>query len=332
MSRGGTPNGANPSDDPSPPPGPPVTVPRFAAVDIGTNTVRLLVAEIPGGGAQVQWLERRSTVVRLGEGVDRTGRLDEKAIDRTVAALAEFHSILGGWPDIEVRAIATSATRDATNREQFLDRAATALGFRPEMITGDEEASLSFAGAAAGVGSPGPFLVIDPGGGSTEFVFGEDRPETSISVDIGSVRLTERLLPHHPATADEIEVARRHVDELFARHVALPTAPGTVLGVAGTFTSLAAIHLDLAVYDPDTVHGTVLGGDDLAGLTDRLGAMSIAEVAAIPSVEAGRAPVLLGGAVVAERAAIHVRATAVTVSERDILDGIVADLARRSGT
>lgn len=305
---------------------------RVGAIDIGTNTVRLLVAERHGGGLFPTWLEdldRRVVITRLGEGVDAGGRLAEESMVRTLDVLAAYGAALKAWDVHVVDAVATSATRDAVNRESFLDRAALAIGLRPRVISGETEAALSFAGASAGVGRAGPRLVIDPGGGSTEFVLGSDAVDYSISVDIGSVRLTERLLPDHPATAPQITAARLHADKLMGA-IAIPVAPETVIGVGGTFTSLAAIALDLAEYDRLTVHGSVHSLGAIDGLVDRLAAMSIAEIEAIPSLDPARAPVLLGGAIVVARALAAVGASEVIVLESDILDGIALNADRPS--
>lgn len=304
---------------------PPVT--RVAAVDIGTNTVRLLVADVTADG-DVTWRHRRAIVTRLGQGVDDRGSFTPEAVERTGAALAELAGEARSWGWGVAGAVATSATRDAADREAFLDRAEAALGFRPVVIGGDEEAALAFAGATAGAEGERPFLVIDLGGGSTEFVLGDDVPGYSVSVDIGSVRLTERHLPRHPAPEDDIAAAGGHVEALLAAGVHVPQRPETVIGVAGTFTSLAALHLDLAAYDPEMVHGTILRGDDLARLVERLAALTVDEVAALPAIDPRRAPVLLGGAVIAERSLSHVGADRIRVSERDNLDGIAAGLAR----
>ncbi len=298
---------------------------RVAAVDIGTNTTRLLIAEVEGD--RVRRLDRRSIVTRLGQGVDAGRRLLPEAIDRTVSVLAGYGEAIRDAGCARLRAVATSATRDAVNRDEFLDAAVAELGIRPEMITGEEEAQLSFSGTTAGAAGSPPFLVIDLGGGSTEFVLGTGAPAYLVSVDIGSVRLTEQTLPEHPASPAHIAGARRRVDEVLAAGVALPEAPGTTLGVGGTFTSLAAIHLGLDFYDADRVHGTSLGLDDLRRLIDGLAPLTIGETEAIPALDPARAPVLLGGAVVAERAARHVGAEAVVVSEHDILDGIIRSLA-----
>lgn len=294
---------------------------RVAAVDVGTNSVRLLVA-----GPGLHWLERRVRVIRLGEGVDETGRLAEAAIIRAVAVLKEFGQAIGRWDVERVEAVATSALRDAENQEEFLALAERALGVRPRVIDGGEEAWLAFRGAAAGLaGHPQPFLVVDVGGGSTEFVFGSGVPEYSVSIDIGSVRLTERTLPDRPAPRRQLETARRLVGELF-EGLRLPERPATVVGVAGTFTSLAAISLGLAEYDPQRVHGARLSAEQLEGLVDRLAAMTIEETAALPSLDPARAPVLLGGAVVAEGALRRAGASQVVVSESDLLDGVASRL------
>jgi exopolyphosphatase/guanosine-5'-triphosphate,3'-diphosphate pyrophosphatase len=298
---------------------------RVAAVDIGTNTTRVLIAGV--AGEQVTRLDRRAIVTRLGQGVDVNRRLLPEAIDRTVEVLAGYAEAIREAGCTRVRAVATSATRDATNRNDFLDAAAAVLGVRPEMITGEEEAQLSFSGTAAGAAGPSPYLVVDLGGGSTEFVLGTESPTYLVSVDIGSVRLTEQALAEHPASPARISEARRRVDDVLAAGVALPEAPGTALGVGGTFTSLAAIHLGLETYDPDRVDGTRLHIDDLVGLVDRLAPLTIAETEAIPALDPARAPVLLGGAVVAERAVRYSGADAIVVSEHDILDGIVRSLA-----
>ncbi len=302
---------------------------RVAALDIGTNTARMLVADVAGPGLlqpRVAWLDHRSTVTHLGQAVDRTGELQTEAIDRTVAVLRRYGDAIRSWECEAVRAVATSATRDAANRDVFLDRAELAIGARPEVIDGAAEAALSFAGSTGGLDAPPPFLVVDPGGGSTEFVAGHDVPDRVVSVDIGSVRLTERALPDKPATVAQLAAARHHVDELLATHVSIAAGGATVVGVGGTYTALAAIHRGLEVYDSDVVHGTEVSLAALHELADRLATLTLAEIAAIPSLDPARAPVLLGGAVVAERALRHLGAGAITVSERDILDGIAVSL------
>ncbi len=305
---------------------------RLAAVDIGTNTVRLLVAEVSGPphARQLAEVRRTSTIVRLGQGVDTARRLAEPAMARALASLAAYREAIAAAGCEAVRAVATSAVRDAANRDDFLDRAAAALGARPETISGGEEAALGFAGATLLARGLPPYLVIDPGGGSTEFVMGEGSPSYAESVDIGSVRLTERLVPRHPAAEGDLAAARRHVDELLAAQVALPSRPGSVLGVGGTFTTLGAIHLGLDAHG--AVDGTSIRVEALREITERLARLTVDGIAAIPAVEALRAPVMLGGAVVAERAVVHSGVASVTISQHDILDGVVLAMADASIT
>jgi exopolyphosphatase/guanosine-5'-triphosphate,3'-diphosphate pyrophosphatase len=305
---------------------------RVGAVDIGTNTVRLLVAERHGGGLfpdRLDDLDRRVVITTLGQGVDRTGRFADDVVARTVEVLAAYGAAIRAWDVAVVDAVATSATRDAENRDTFLDRAELALGFRPRVISGEEEAALSFAGTRAGVPGDGSLLVLDPGGGSTEFVFGRSDVEFAASIDIGSVRLTERMLPAHPATPEQVTGASVHVDGLLA-DVDLPAPPDVVVGVGGTFTSLAAIALDLEEYDRRVVDGSTHRRDTFVALVDRLAAMSLPDIAAIPSLDPARAPVLLGGAIVVERSLHAVGAAEVTVSEADILDGLALRADRPS--
>lgn len=305
---------------------------RVAAVDIGTNTTRLLIADYRTQdlfeGERLEWRDRRVTITRLGQDVDTTGSLSEEAIGRTVAVLAGYGEAIRAWDVDRVRAVATSAARDAENRESFLQQATLAIGVTPEVISGAEEAELAFRGATAGLDGERPVLVIDLGGGSTEFVQGWAELEYAVSVDIGSIRVTERHLGAQPATAAAVEAARRAVDAALGV-VTLPEPPATVVGVAGTFTALAAVALDLAAYDPAIVDGTVLGMTDLEGLVERFATMEVDEIAAIPSMEPQRAPVILGGAVVAERALALTGGSAITVSESDVLDGVALSAAVR---
>lgn len=299
---------------------------RIAAVDIGTNTVRLLIArpEERDDGTIVHWLDHREAVTRLGEGVDADRVLSEEAMGRTLAVLAGYREVIRRHEASIVVAVATSATRDAANRDHFLGRAEQALGYAPTVISGGEEASLAFSGTTnAATGEP-PHLVIDLGGGSTEFVLGKTEPDLAVSIDIGSVRLTERRLPHRPATPGQVAAARsearRHLEA-----VVLPDEPGAIIGVGGTFTTLARLISD------GPVHGTPL---DAAGLTEVVEALRTATIEETTSrwgVHPRRAPVLLGGAIVAEQALVHLNAPAITVSERDMLDGIVIEAARTAG-
>lgn len=291
-----------------------------AAVDIGTNSVRLLVLDETG-----RELERIVKVVGLGRGVDRSGSLSEDAMDRTVEVLGEFGRRTRLLDASRVRVVATSASRDAANSELFLDRAETALGVRPEVISGVEEARLTFAGAVGSVEDAGPYVVIDIGGGSTEFAFGDTGVDYSRSVDIGSVRLTERAVRSRPAPERVVDEGRAIVDRLF-EDVHLPSSPNSVIGVGGTFTSLAAIVLGLEQYDRSRVHLARLHAPDLASVIDRLRRLSIPETAAIPALDPARAPVLLAGAIVAERALARVGVDSLVISEHDLLDAAAESL------
>lgn len=287
---------------------------RVAAVDIGTNSMRLLVVE---DGREIgRWEE----VTGLGRGVDATGRLSADAVERTLEVLERYGRTMRELGVGRVRAVATSASRDAANAAELLDRAASALGVRPEVVPGTEEARLAFAGATAGASAPGPFVVVDIGGGSTELVW-ESR---AVSMDIGSVRLTDRLLPERPASPEEVRAAGEHVDGLLASVDVDPFE--TALGVGGTWTSLAAVALDLPAFDRSAVHGAPLGRAQLAGLVERLARLDVAETAAIPALDPKRAPVILAGAVIAERVSAHLAAESVVVSCNDLLDGVVAGL------
>jgi len=295
---------------------------RVGAIDIGTNTVRLLVMD---GGGGLSELAREVTITRLGRGVDATGRIDAEAAARTMAVLGRYGSILDELGVARRRAIATSASRDAGNIAEFLDAAEAAAGVRPQVISGFEEAELSFRGTTSGLPRGGVTLVVDLGGGSTEFVAGEDAPSYACSVDIGSVRLAERCLGAQPAPPADVAAARRHVRQLFTAELAVP-AVDRIIGVAGTFTALAAMHLELDEYLRERVHGALLTGADLDGLVDRLAALSVDEIAAIPSMDPARAPVILAGAIVAAEALDAAGGDQLTVSEHDILDGVALSL------
>jgi exopolyphosphatase/guanosine-5'-triphosphate,3'-diphosphate pyrophosphatase len=277
---------------------------RAAAVDIGTNSMRLLLVQKVGSG--LVELGRFERVTGLGRGVDATGRLSEEAIDRTLLALAEFGARMNEAKVDRRRAVATSASRDASNSEQFFDRAELALGVRPELITGEEEARLSFAGASRQPADS--LLVIDIGGGSTEFVTAAG----GTSYEIGSVRLTDRLLKDRPVAEADLAAARAMVTESFSE---VTPFTGTVVGVAGTWTSLGAME-----------ESETLGLVAVTAWVARLAAMTLEETAGIPGLDPARAPVMLGGAIVAEGAMTAVSAATVEVSRHDLLDGVIAGL------
>ncbi len=285
-------------------------------VDIGTNSMRLLVSD---DGTEVI---RRVTVTGLGRGVDATSRLDDDRLGRTVEVLRDYGEDMDRLDVVGRRAVATSATRDATNREEFLDQAEAALGVRPETIAGEVEAGLAFRGATAGVELSEPIAVVDIGGGSTEIVTASG----GVSVDIGSVRLTDRVLGiDRPVPESVMAEAESLVDEILAP--ARPESfPRTVVGVAATWTSLSAIALDLPHYDRKRVHMSVLGEVQLRAQAERLAVMPLEEVEAIPSLDPGRAPVILGGTVIARRVMRLLDVEEIIVSEHDLLDGLAASL------
>jgi exopolyphosphatase/guanosine-5'-triphosphate,3'-diphosphate pyrophosphatase len=297
---------------------------KVAVFDIGTNTVRVL----SGGLVSGEFIEtvRESRVVRLGQGVSATKRFHPDAVERTLQGLAELRALCG---DVDrVDAVATSATRDASNRGEFLDAAAEVLGIRPRMIAGDEEARLSFAGATATSGFAKPTVVVDVGGGSTEFVFGSDSVDYAVSLNMGSVRITEDVIASRPATSEELEAARGWLEEKLSA-LQLPSTPAAVVGVAGTFTALAAIDLKLKTYNRDRVHGHVMPLERIGRIASRLARLSVPQTAEIPSLPASRAEVLLGGALVALASVIATGASEVVISEHDLLDGLLDQVVTR---
>lgn len=296
-----------------------------AAVDIGSNTTRLLVAEVQPDG-RLAWLHRQVVVTGLGWGLDATGRITGESIERTVATLRSYAAEIGKWDVDGLGVVATAATREAENREEFLQQAGQVLGVRPAVISGDEEAWLSFAGVSSDLDAEPPYLVIDPGGGSTEFVLGDDRPVYTVSTRMGSVRLTDRCLPDHPASGSQVERAREEARRAFAE-VDMPAKVGTVVGVGGTFTALAAIAMGLEKYVPEQVHRSAVTPAELDDLVARLAGMTVEDTAAIPSLDPDRAPVLLGGAIVAREALRRVGDRRAVVSENDILAGVALHAA-----
>jgi exopolyphosphatase / guanosine-5'-triphosphate,3'-diphosphate pyrophosphatase len=305
---------------------------RAAAVDIGSNSVRLLIVDADGARSR-----RDIITTRLAAGVDATGRLDDAAIERTVTALRTFRAT---WDSLEVRAdrvriTATSAVRDAADRDRFLGPAEDATGVPVEVITGEEEAALSFAGATGAVEVAAPCVVIDVGGGSTELVVGDGtgRIVGSVSMQLGCVRLTERELHSDPATPDELTRARATVDAIVAEGLVSLVAQDVVLddlvsvvAVAGTATTLAALHLGLAHYEEQRIHGTRVALADLERIARRLGEMDGATRAALGPVQPGRAEVLHGGAIVLARTLRHLGVGELVVSEADSLDAVAASV------
>jgi exopolyphosphatase / guanosine-5'-triphosphate,3'-diphosphate pyrophosphatase len=309
---------------------------RVAAVDCGTNSIRLLVADVTDAG--LRDVHREMRVVRLGQGVDATGVLAPEAIERTRVALADYTAILRRTGVRRTRMVATSATRDAANRDDFFTMVRATLGAEAEVISGDEEARLSFAGAVGDLEpDDGPFVVADVGGGSTEIVVGERTAGGIVvhgarSVDVGCVRLTERCLPDDPPTAEQVEKARAVAAGILAGAFDAVPVEGvrTWVGVAGTVTTLSALAMDLPAYDPEVIHLSRLSLPDLHRVTASLLAMPRAERAALGPMHPGRVDVIGGGAIVVEELAreLHTRAgiNELVASEHDILDGIARSL------
>jgi exopolyphosphatase/guanosine-5'-triphosphate,3'-diphosphate pyrophosphatase len=295
-----------------------------AAVDCGTNTIKLMVADLPAGTV----LERESRVVRLGQGVDRSGRLAEEALARTFAAIDEYAALIGRHPVERLRFCATSATRDAANAADFAAGVRSRLGTTPDVIAGDEEARLSFDGAVRNLRhAPAlPVLVVDIGGGSTELILGEAAPSAAYSMDMGSVRMHERHLHSDPPTADEVAAAVADIDAHLDACPVDPAAAATVVGVAGTITTVAAGVLDLPAYDPDRIDQAVLGRDDVHATTARILAMTVQERRALPYLHPGRVDVIGAGALILDRVLRRTRPASMVVSESDILDGIAWSL------
>jgi exopolyphosphatase/guanosine-5'-triphosphate,3'-diphosphate pyrophosphatase len=299
-------------------------VTRVAAIDCGTNSIRLLVADVADG--RLVDVRREMRVVRLGQGVDRTGVLAPDALDRTFAALREYVSLLDGAS--RVRMVATSATRDAANAGEFVDGCTAILGVAPEVVPGEEEARLSFTGATAELrGLPAPYVVCDIGGGSTEFVLGTSSVEQAVSVDIGCVRLTERRLHSDPPTADEVAAA---VADIGAALGLVPFDVGraaTFVGLAGSVTTVAGLVLGLAAYDPEAIHLARLTRAQVESVAADLLAMPRTERAALPVMHPGRVDVIGAGALVLREALRRWDVPEIVASERDILDGIAYSLA-----
>ncbi|MGW1226953.1 Ppx/GppA phosphatase family protein [Streptomyces sp. NPDC002530] len=312
---------------------------RVAAIDCGTNSIRLLVADAdPATGGLVE-LDRRMEIVRLGQGVDRTGRLAPEALERTFAACRRYADVIKEHGAERVRFVATSASRDAENRDEFVQGIHAILGVEPEVISGDQEAAFSFDGATRELAGRDdlarPYLVVDIGGGSTEFVVGDDEVRAARSVDIGCVRMTERHLVHDgvvtdPPTAAQADAIRADVAaalDLVAETVPLASA-GTLVGLAGTVTTVAAIALGLEEYDSEAIHHSRVPVERVREIAARLLASTHGERAAIGAMHPGRVDVIISGALILLAVMERTGAHEVVVSEHDILDGIAFSAAR----
>ena len=297
-----------------------------AAVDCGTNSTRLLI----GDGRRS--VERLMRITRMGEGVDATGRLAPQAIDRVVGVLREFRSSMDRHGVTRCRVTATSAARDAANRDEFFDLAEAVLGHRPELLSGIEEGRLSFAGATADLDPvDGPFLVLDIGGGSTEFVVGTTEVEGTLSCDIGCVRLTEQWIEHDPPLPEELvaclSIAEGHVDDVLR---VVPAAAGarTLVGLAGTVSCVAAVEIGLATYDRDRIHHFRLSREAVEDVFRTLATETRAERLENPGMEEDRADVIVGGVAILVKVMRQMGFDECLVSESDILDGLVASQQR----
>ncbi|MBW8735922.1 MAG: Ppx/GppA family phosphatase [Streptomyces turgidiscabies] len=311
---------------------------RVAAIDCGTNSIRLLVADVDPETGELVDLDRRMTIVRLGQGVDRTGRLAPEALERTFAACREYAAVIKEHGAERLRFVATSASRDAENRDEFVRGVLDILGVEPEVVSGDQEAELSFTGATRELAGRDdlatPYLVVDIGGGSTEFVVGDGRVRAARSVDIGCVRMTERHLVRDGVVLDppgEERVAAVRADIEAALDLAEQSVPlgeaRTLVGLAGSVTTVSAIAQNLAAYDSEAIHHSRISYDRVREITETLLRSTHAERAAIPSMHPGRVDVIGAGALVLLSIMERIGASEVVVSEHDILDGIAYKVA-----
>ena len=300
-----------------------------AAIDCGTNSTRLLVARsVEGGGYET--IERLMTITRLGEGVDATGELSDAALGRVVECLQHYREVIDRHDVDAIRMTATSAARDARNRDHFFDLAEVVIGVRPELISGDQEAELSFLGATADLDPiDGPFLVVDIGGGSTEFAYGGDTFQKGISTDMGCVRLTEQHIESDPSLPEELvaalSIVELHLDDVTA---AIPEAASakTLVGLAGTVSATAAIEQGLHEYNRDRIHHFVLTKDAVEDVFRTLATENREDRLANPGMEEGRVDVIVGGLCVLVRIMRQFEFDQCLVSESDILDGLAMSL------
>jgi exopolyphosphatase / guanosine-5'-triphosphate,3'-diphosphate pyrophosphatase len=299
-----------------------------ASVDLGTNSTRVLVDSPTGAGLEI--LDRRNTITRLGQGVGASGRLAPQAVERTLDCLRDYREILDRHGVERVRVAATSASRDAANRDEFFDAVEGLIGTRPELLSGDEEGRLSFRGATAELDpATGPFLVVDIGGGSTEFIVGTERVEGVMSVDIGCVRLTEKFLHHDPPQPEElsacISLTEAYLDDV-AREIPAAAEARTLVGLAGTVTTVAAVEIGLETYDRDRIHHFHLGHGAAEDVFRTLATESRADRVHNPGLEEARADVIVGGCCVLVALFRHLGFDEMIVSEADILDGLALSL------
>ena len=302
---------------------------RVGVIDCGTNSIRLLIADIEGNNFRE--VTRQMQVVRLGQGVDETNQFHPDALERTFAAVDLYAAELARRGVEKIRFCATSATRDATNRNIFINGVKERLGIEPEVISGDEEARLSFAGATREFNrTDGPFLVVDIGGGSTEFVLGTDTVDSAISVNIGCVRMTERHFHNDPPTADEVSIARSDIQnaiDIASASVDIKSAK-TLVCVAGTATTVAAAALNLPEYDRHAIHLSRISADQVLEVSNNFLTMTRDERAALGYMHPGRVDVITAGSLVLSKIVKATGAKEFVASENDILDGMAWSLAK----
>ena len=304
---------------------------RVAAVDVGTNSVRLLVAEERDGGLAT--IERLMTITRLGAGVDATGHLDDAALERTLTCIDGYAKRWQALGAERVRISATSAVRDATDRGRFFDGVLERAGVDAEVLSGDQEARTSFRGATAGARGEAPFLVLDIGGGSTEFILGSTGPEAMTSRQLGCVRLTERCINADPPTSHDLRGATAVIDEELdaVEELVDVKSARTLIGVAGTVTTVAALHLGLPEYRADAIHGTRVPAADVARIAGDLAAMTSPQRRELGPMAPGREDVIVAGALILQRVVERFGFAEVLTSESDILDGLARELLATTG-
>lgn len=300
---------------------------RVAAIDVGTNSTRLLIAEEQVGGFRS--IERRMTITRLGQGVDRRRVLDPEALQRTLATIADYAATCGELGVEKLRVTGTSAVRDAQNRDEFFEGVKLLTGSIPEMLSGEEEASATFLGTLSDLDEDGPVLVVDIGGGSTELVVGQGGvPGDLVSLDIGCVRMHEKYLASDPPSEEELGDMRAELTEKLRAAKAMLAVPAgaRLIGVAGTVTQLATLKSGIPVYDPDVTHHFVLSHGDVRLLAKRLQSLTYSQRKRTAGLEPGRADVIVAGAEILLQVMETFDSPEVLVSERDILDGLVMQL------
>ena len=299
---------------------------RIAGIDCGTNSIRLLINDFSENDNQMHEVLREMRIVRLGEGVDKTKKFGEAALMRTFEAIDEYAQLINKNNVEKIRFVATSATRDAANREIFFSGVRERLNIEAEVISGEEEAALSFIGATKSLADvyPPPYLIVDLGGGSTELVLGDKAPVAAYSMNVGCVRMTERHTPGGNPTADQVKNIRQDVaNELInAKKIVDFAQANTVIGVAGTVTTVAAHVLNISNYDPDLLHGAEIAGESISKTAEDFARLSFTERADLPYMHPGRVEVITAGSIVLDEVVKAIGTKKLIASERDILDGV----------